>query len=107
VTRDDLAESLVAVDPRDRRGLQLRLDRRRRVDLAGLERADVVRDADHAVRVVAAEVRAHEQRGDPGGVLARRFPGAEDVARDPFERLDVDHPHAVSSPGAPIERLLD
>jgi len=68
------------------------------MDFSGLEGVDVVWDADHAVRVVAAEIRAHEQRRDPGGVLARRLPGGEDVARDPFERLDVDHPHAVSSP---------
>ena len=98
VARHDLAESLVAVETRDRRGLELGLDGRRRIDVPGLEGVDVVRDADHAVRVVAAEIGAHEQGRDPGGVLVGRLPGGEDVARDPFERLDVDHPHAVSSP---------
>src|SRR5438128_243017 len=49
VARHDLAESLVAVEARDRRGLQLGLDGRRRIDFSGLEGVDVVRDADHAV----------------------------------------------------------
>src|SRR5262249_49613208 len=89
----DLAEAEVAVDAGDGRCLALDRDRRSRIHLARLHRPHVVRDADHAVGIVATTVRAHQERSDPGRITSRDAAGDEDVAGQLLERRDRDRRH--------------
>ena len=50
-------------------------------------------DADHAVRIVAAQVRAYEQRGDPRRVAVGRAHRGEDAGGLRFEPGGVDGRH--------------
>jgi len=91
--RHDLAEAEVAVDQSDRRRFALDGDLRARVHLARLHGPDVVRDADHAVRIVATTVGAHQEGGDPGRIVGGNVAGGEDVAGQLLERGDRDRRH--------------
>src|SRR5205823_9142790 len=88
--RHDLAEAEVAVDQSDRRRFALDGDLRARVHLARLHGPDVVRDADHAVRIVATTPPAtFPPTMRPGSPPSWCAP-TEDVAGQLLERGDRD-----------------
>jgi len=83
--RDDLAEAKIAVEHRHRRRVHDQRDLGRGVQVSRGEGAAVLRHADDAVRIVAAQVGAHEQRGDPRRVVARDAARGEDVGGETLE----------------------
>src|SRR5438552_1518977 len=91
--RDDLTEAVVAVEHRDRRCVDGELDLGGRVQVPALQGRAVLRHADDAVGVVAAQVGAHEQCRDPLRVVARHVARGEDVGREDqatyFVRINV------------------
>ena len=83
--RDDLTEAVVAVEHRDRRCVDGELDLGGRVQVPALQGRAVLRHADDAVGVVAAQVGAHEQCRDPLRVVARHVARGEDVGGESLE----------------------
>ena len=93
--RDDLAEAAVALEHGDGRRVDDEVQLGTRVQGAALEIGDVLRDADDAVRVVAAQVGADQHGGDPRRVLRRHAVRDEDVLREPLERCRFDGRHGA------------
>ena len=83
--RDDLPQAEVPVDDRGGGSLVEHLDRRPGVRVPLPDGAHVLRHPDHAMRVVAAEIGAHEEPGDPGGVAVGHPESGEDAGRERFQ----------------------
>jgi hypothetical protein len=83
-----VAHAVVAVDQRGRgRALRDR-DVRMRIEAARLEPPNVLRQAEHAVRVRAGQVRRAHQSGADRRILARQAGSAERIRDQRADRRD-------------------
>ena len=94
---DDLAQAEIAVQDGRRRRLGEDAHRRPRVRLALPDRADVLRHADDAVRVVPPEVGADQELRHPAGVVLRHAEGGEDTGRERLQSVGGDGFHVRAS----------
>src|SRR5439155_16328991 len=93
VTRHHLAEAEVSVDDGSRRRVSEDPYGRAGIRLPFPDRAGVLGDADHAVGVVTAEVRADQERRHPAGVVVGNAEGGEDARGERCEAIRDDGGH--------------
>ena len=105
---DRLSEPVAAVDDRDHLGLALDPDALPRHDLAGLHPLQVAAGAEHAVRVVPAQVGAGEPPRDAPGLHGVAAGTLEDRSDEALHGrcVDVDLPARAADRRAPTHHRV-
>ena len=107
-----VSHAVVAVDQRGCGRAARHRDVRMRIEAAGLQPPHILRQAEHAMRVGAGQVRLAHQLGANCRILARQAGGAERIRdqradrRDRHFRLAHSRPRSAASFSTPIRAAL-